>query len=106
MSQSRWHKRSDNNGDTHWGVLRPDGFVAARCGAMFQPIEDLFTPRVSLQVEIAKRCARCSASPDTGERHEDATRVEDLMTTLVRPRRTTKRSQAPARQDDRWVSGA
>jgi hypothetical protein len=91
MSHPRWHKRSDDDSDTHWGVLQADGFVTARCGAVFRPMEDLFTPRVSLQVEIANRCARCSAPPDSGERNADATRVENLMTTLVRPRGKTER---------------
>jgi hypothetical protein len=91
MSHPRWHKPSNKEGDTHWGVLQADRFVAAQCGAVFQPMEDLFTPRASLEVAVAKRCMTCSPSPGS-ERNQDATRVEDVMTTLVRPRvKTTRR---------------
>jgi len=34
MSYPRWHKRSHDDGDTHWGALQDDGFVAARCSAV------------------------------------------------------------------------
>ena len=94
MAVPRWHKRSDDDGDTHWGVLQADGFAAARCGAVFRPLESLFTPRASLEVEVSKRCGACSPLPGSEERNEDATRVEDVMTTLVRPRGT----HTPARQ--------
>lgn len=94
MNHPRWHKRSHDDGDTHWGARKANGLVAARCGAVFPSIEGLFTPPASLEIDLTKRCGACSTSPGSEEYNADATRVEDVMTTLVRPRRKTKRRHA------------
>ncbi len=36
-----WHLRSTANRDTHYGMLLPNGVVAARCGVSFWPCSPL-----------------------------------------------------------------
>lgn len=82
MVPPRWHKRSDEHGET------VNGFVTARCGAVFRPMEDLSAPGASPGTEGTKRCATCSMPAETVD---DADRVHDVMRALSsrEPPRTT-----------------
>ena len=97
MAAPRWHKRSDDDGDTHYGLLESDGWVKARCRVVFRPMEDLFTPGASLRTEIAKRCCSVCADPPGSWRGEDAERVRDVMSALGSGQRAKRKPRRARR---------